>query len=132
MGDLLEVVTSSWYMLELGALPKDYRDQIQRKLVAFAAKGWSAAMADQTIKHLQDGIYELRVLGHGAAFRLLFFVVPGRRPRVIVVTTCAAKSLTQKRRRPDAEIERAKGRRAAWMENDKMENDKKEEGTDER
>lgn len=127
MGDSLEIVTSSWYMLELGALPKDHRDQIQRKLVAFAAKGWSAAMADQTVKHLQDGIYELRVLGHGAAFRLLFFVVPGRRPRVIVLTTCAAKSLTQKRRRLDAEIERAKSRRAFWMENDK-----KEEGADER
>jgi putative component of toxin-antitoxin plasmid stabilization module len=128
MSDSLEVVVSPWYMVEFRALPKDNRDQIQRKLIAFAAKGWSAAMADQTVKHLQDGIYELRVLGHGPAFRLLFFVVPGRRPRVIVLTTCAAKSLTQKRRLLDAEIERAKGRRAAWMENDK----KDEEGTDER
>ena len=127
MDDSLEVVTSLWYMLELEALSKDHRDQIQRKLIAFAAKGWSAAMADQTVKHLQDGIYELRVLGHGAAFRLLFFVVPGRRPRVIVLTTCAAKSLMQKRRRLDAEIERAKDRRAAWMADDN-----KEEGTDER
>lgn len=119
MDDTVEVVTSQWYMLELRALPRDNQDQIQRKLIAFEAKGWSAAMADQTVKHLQDGIYELRVLGHGPAFRLLFFVVPGRRPRVIVLTTCAAKSLTQKRRLLDAEIRRAKDRRAAWIENDK-------------
>jgi phage-related protein len=127
MDDTVEVVTSPWYMRELRALPRDNRDQIQRKLIAFAAKGWSAAMADQTVKHLQDGIYELRVLGHGPAFRLLFFVVPGRRPRVIVLTTCAAKSLMQKRQRLDAEIERAKDRRAAWMADDN-----KEEGADER
>ncbi|WP_420125777.1 type II toxin-antitoxin system RelE/ParE family toxin [Longimicrobium sp.] len=128
MDDSVKVLTSPWYMLELRALPRDHQDQIQRKLIAFAAKGWSAAMADQTVKHLQDGIYELRVLAHGPAFRLLFFVVPGRRPRLIVVTTCAAKSLTLKRRLLDAEIRRAKGRRTAWMENDK----KDEEGTDER
>jgi putative component of toxin-antitoxin plasmid stabilization module len=114
-------------MLELGVLPKAHQDQIQRKLIAFAAKGWFAAMADGTVKHLQDGIYELRVLGHGPAFRLLFFVMPGRSPRVIVLTTCAAKSLTQKRQRLDAEIGRAKRRRAAWMEDNE-----KEEGTDER
>lgn len=114
MSDSLEIVTSSWFRHEFEELQKEQRNRINQKLIEFTAKGWSAAMADQTIKHLRDGIHELRVLGR-PAFRLLFFVVPGRRPRVVVLTTCAAKSLMKKRQRLDAEIERAKSRRAAWM-----------------
>lgn len=79
-------------------------------------KGWCAAMGNETIKPLRDGIYELRVLGRGAAFRLLFFVVPGLSPRMVVLTTCASKSDMLKRQRMEAEIDRAIQRRAAWME----------------
>lgn len=68
------------------------------------------------MKHLRDGIYELRVLGTGAAYRLLFFVMPGRSPRVVVLTTCASKSVMQKRQRMEAEIDRASSRRAEWLE----------------
>lgn len=113
MSDSLEVVASAWFRREFGELQKEQRNRINRKLSELAEKGWSAAMADQTIKHLHDGIYEVRVLGR-PAFRLLFFVVPGRRPRVVVLTTCAAKSLMKKRQRLTAEVERAKSRRAAW------------------
>jgi putative component of toxin-antitoxin plasmid stabilization module len=118
VSDSLEIVASSWFRQEFGELQKDQRKRINRKLMEFTAKGWSAAMADQTVKHLRDGIYELRVPGRGPAFRLLFFVVPGRRPRVVVLTTCAAKSLMKKRQRLDAEVERAKSRRAAWTAQD--------------
>ncbi|HEV3050029.1 MAG TPA: type II toxin-antitoxin system RelE/ParE family toxin [Longimicrobium sp.] len=127
MSEALEILPSSWYRLELAALPKDQQERINRKLMALAAKGWSAAVADQTVEHLQDGIHALRVVGHGPAFRPLFFVVPGRRPRVIVLTTCPAKSLTKKRQRLEAEIERAKKRREAWIE----EHTKKEEEEEE-
>lgn len=116
MSDALEIVASSWYQLELQALPEAHRDRIIAKVLDCAAKGWSASMSDETIKHLQDGIYELRILGRGAAFRLLFFVVPGRQPRLVVLTTCAAKSRMTKRQQVAAEITRATARRAAWME----------------
>ena len=116
MSDVLQVIASSWYTAEVRALPADQRARIDRKLAALVAKGWSAAISDGSVKHLRDGIHELRVLGQGAAFRLLFFLVPGRSPRVVVLTTCAAKSAMAKRQRLDAEIERAKNRRTAWME----------------
>jgi putative component of toxin-antitoxin plasmid stabilization module len=120
MSEHFELVPTSWYMAEVGALAREQRVRIDRTLVAFANKGWAAAMADQTIKHLRDGIHELRVLGTGPAFRVLFFVVPGRAPRVVVLTTCASKSVMQKRQRMNAELERARNRRAAWLEQQKQ------------
>ena len=126
MGDSIKVVASPWYTAEVQALPKLHRDRIDSKVFTFTEKGWSAAMADETIKPLRDGIYELRVLGRGAAFRLLFFVVPGLSPRLVVLTTCALKSDMLKRQRMEAEIERAIERRAAWMEQRKKEEEKDE------
>jgi phage-related protein len=116
MSDGFELVASAWFRQELAALPQEQQDRIDGKLAAFTSKGWSAAKRDQTVKHLDDGIYELRIVGHGPAYRLLFFVVPGRQPRIVVLTTCAAKSLMKKRQRMESEIERAKSRRAAWRE----------------
>lgn len=73
-------------------------------------------MADRTIVALRDGIYELRVLGRGAAFRILFFVVPGRSPRLVVLTSVVATSVMKKKHRNDAELERAKQLRELWLE----------------
>lgn len=116
MSDGVEVVLTEWYKAELLRLSEDAQDRIERKLRDFGQKGWAGAVADQSVKHLRDGIHELRILGRGASFRVLFFIVPGRSPRVVVLTTCAAKSAMKKRPRLEAEIERAKGRRAAWQE----------------
>ena len=116
MSDRIEVVPTPWFMAEVRALSREDRDRIDRRLGTFTGKGWSAAQADASVKHLRDGIYELRILGTGPAYRVLFFVVPGRSPRMVVLTTCASKSLMQKRQRMEAEIERAVARRAQWME----------------
>jgi putative component of toxin-antitoxin plasmid stabilization module len=116
MSDLLEVVPTVWYMNEVRALPRKERDRIDRKLISLALKGWTAAVADLSVKHLRDGIYEFRILGRGAAFRILFFLAPGRSPRLVVLTTCASKSVMQKKLRLDAEVERAAGRRTMWLE----------------
>ncbi|HYW10442.1 MAG TPA: type II toxin-antitoxin system RelE/ParE family toxin [Longimicrobium sp.] len=116
MNDSLEVVASSWFTAEVRALPRLHRDRIDSKVATFTRKGWSAAMGDQTIKPLRDGIYELRVLGRGAAFRLLFFVMPGLSPRLVVLTTCALTSDMLKQQRMEAEIDRAIKRRGEWME----------------
>lgn len=119
MSDELEIVPTPWFVSEVRALQGEDRVRIDRKLALFVQKGWSGAMADGTVKHLRDGIHELRVLGHGAAFRLLFFLMPGRTPRVVVLTSCAAKSVMKKRQRMDAEVERASNRRAWWLEQQK-------------
>lgn len=116
MTNTVEVELTGDCRAELRELAKAERDWINQKIRHFMGKGWSAAMADQSVKHLDDGIHELRVLGKGAAFRLLFFIVPGRSPRMVVMTSCAAKSALKKRSRMDAEIARAKQRRTAWME----------------
>ncbi len=116
MTDRLEVVSTPWYETELLALPRPDRDRVERRLKGLSARGWRRSIADQRIKHLRDGIHELRVLGRGSAYRLLFFVIPGRDARVVVLTTCAAKSLMKKRAAMDAAIQRALDRRAWWIE----------------
>lgn len=119
MSDSLEVVPTSWFITEVRALQKKERDRIDRKLTNFVQKGWREAVADGSVKHLRDGIHELRVLGKGAAFRILFFLMPGRSPRVVVLTSCAAKSVIKKPKRMDAELERARDRRDRWIEQQK-------------
>jgi hypothetical protein len=116
MRDAVEVEFTHDCRAELRELAKAERDWIAQKIRHFIGKGWSAAVADQSVKHLEDGIHELRILGQGASFRLLFFIVPGRSPRMVVLTSCAAKSLLKKRKRMEAEIARARRRRAAWLE----------------
>jgi phage-related protein len=121
MSDGLEVVTTPWYDAELLALPGPDQERVERRLKSLGAIGWGRSMADQRIKHLRDGIYEVRILGRGAAYRVLFFVAPGLAARVVVLTTCAAKSLMKKRSAMDAEIRRALDRRAWWLEQQKKE-----------
>ena len=124
MSDEFEVVYSSWYNFELEAIQREHQIRIEQKLALFRAKGWLPSIRDRTIAPLQDGIYELRILGTGPAFRILFFLVPGRSPRVVVLTTCATKALMKKRNRLDAEVARAVERRSGWLEQQrKREND---------
>lgn len=119
MSDALEVVSTEWFKEEFLALPRPDRDRVIRRVHKLPEKGWNAAIQDGTVKPLRDGIHELRVPGRGSAYRILFFLMPGRTPRLVVLTTCAAKSLTKKRQRLNAELERAKWRRAVWIEQQK-------------
>lgn len=123
MSDALEVETTEWFNEEVLVLPQMDQDRIDRRIRHLLRKGWTDAVRDRTVEPLRDGIYALRVLGRGPAYRPLFFVVPGRTPRLVVLTSCAAKSLMKKRQRMDAEIERAKWRRALWMDQQKRRTD---------
>ena len=116
MSEPIEVIATSWYDAEFAALAPEHRTRIEKRLDTFRRKGWREAMTDHSVVHLRDGIFELRILGRGAAFRVLFFVAPGRSPHLVVLTTAAAKSVLKKRQRLDAEIERARHRRALWLE----------------
>jgi putative component of toxin-antitoxin plasmid stabilization module len=121
MKDGVEIVPTPWYDAELIALPGPDKERVERRLKGLSAAGWGSSMADGRIKHLRDGIHEVRILGRGAAYRVLFFVAPGVAVRVVVLTTCAAKSLMKKRHAIDAELRRALDRRAWWMEQHKQE-----------
>jgi putative component of toxin-antitoxin plasmid stabilization module len=120
----MEVVLTEWYHRDLELLPRLEKMRVERKVVSLSSKPWSAAIADRTIAPLMDGIYEVRILGRGAAYRVLFFVAPGRSPRLVVVTTCAAKAVMKKRAGMNAEVARAKARRQAWL----AEQEKADEG----
>jgi phage-related protein len=123
MGDDLEIVATPWYDAELSALPDPAQARVETQLERLRERTWESAITDQRIKRLQHGIYELRILGHGAAYRVLFFVAPGRSPRMLVLTTCVAKSMMKKRHRLDTEIHRAVDRRAWWLEQQKQKED---------
>lgn len=116
MRDPVEIVFAEACRAELRELPKEHRAWVAGVITQFHKKGWNAAFADRTVVSLRNGIWELRVTGHGAAYRILFFVVPGRSPRLIVLTLCLAKSQSQKRRVLQAAIGRACARREQWLD----------------
>lgn len=116
MSERVEIVATPWYEAERERLGKEDQDRVERRLTLLRDKRWGDALRDETVKHLREGIYEVRVLGRGSAFRLLFFLAPGRSPRLVVLTTCVAKSVVKKRQRMDAEIQRAMDRRGWWLE----------------
>jgi putative component of toxin-antitoxin plasmid stabilization module len=113
--DAIRIVSSKWFTDELLRVQVDQRRRIRRRLGMVEEKGWMASVADGTIEHLRDGIWEVRVLGRGAAYRVFFFPAPRRTMRMLVLTTLVAKSVVAKQRRLDLEIERAKRRRDEWL-----------------
>jgi hypothetical protein len=116
VNDEVQLVPSSWFTQEFSALPVHLQERVAKRLQTFEQKGWSASTSSRDIVALKDGIWELRVLGRGAAFRVLFFLDPRERSRVVVLTTCASKSSIKKAHMMSAEITRAKMRRAQWLQ----------------
>lgn len=78
-------------------------------------KGWAASVQSRDVAELEGGIWELRVVGRGPAYRILFFVVPDGSGRAVVLTACTAKASIKKAHVMRAEIQRAKVRRAQWL-----------------
>jgi hypothetical protein len=117
VNDEVQLVPSSWFVQEFFALPVHLQERVAKRLQTFGEKGWSASTSSRDIVALnEEGIWELRVLGRGAAFRVLFFLDPRERRRVVVLTTCASKSSIKKAHVMTAEITRAKMRRAQWLQ----------------
>lgn len=115
MRDEIRVVSTPWFEDEMLSVPVDQRRRIRRRLGTLEIKGWTGAIADGTIQHIRDGIWEVRVVGHGAAYRIFFFPAPRRAMRTLVLTTAAPKSAIEKQRLLDLEVERARRRRAEWI-----------------
>ncbi|HEX2210669.1 MAG TPA: type II toxin-antitoxin system RelE/ParE family toxin [Longimicrobium sp.] len=115
MHDEIRIISSTWFKQELLRLPEKQQTRIRRRLGMLAVKGWMASIADGTIDHLRDGIWEMRVAGPGAAYRIFFFPAPRRVMRTLVLATAVPKSAADKQRLLDLEIERAKRRRDEWI-----------------
>lgn len=79
--------------------------------------GWEEAMRLKLVKDLgsiQRGIYEVRVTGTGEAYRLMCFPTRDQDGRLVVITTCVAKSGLLGHRLK-AHVQRAAQRRDQWL-----------------
>lgn len=111
----VEIEYTGWIVEELLALPAEQQARIAGRVRLLGARGLAASARLGHVKALEDGIWELRVLGKGPSFRLLFFVAPGRTPRLVVLTSCVRKSEMLRRNVLDAAVARARRRRDLWL-----------------
>lgn len=86
-----------------------------RRIATLRSKGWGTSAQQRDIVRLTADIRELRVLGRGAAYRVLFFALPGDPDRIVVLTNCVKKGLMKKAAVMKAEIARAGSRRLEWL-----------------
>ena len=118
MNDDVRVVITDWFLDDLGRLPLMERRRVRGRIGTLERKGWRAAVMHRDVAALEDGIWELRVVGHGSAFRCLFFLDPREPDRLVVLTACVAKASIKKRHVMAAEIQRAKVRRGVYLEHE--------------
>lgn len=119
MNDEVRVVITDWFLDDLGRLPLVDRRRVRGRLGELQRKGWSASAMNRDVAELEDGIWELRVVGRGSAFRCLCFLDSRARDRVVVLTACVAKASIKKRHVMAAEIQRAKVRRGLYLEQER-------------
>ncbi|HEU0014437.1 MAG TPA: type II toxin-antitoxin system RelE/ParE family toxin [Longimicrobium sp.] len=115
MADEVQAVYTRWVWEEIRELPPDQQARVVRRVSLLERKGWGASVRNRDVVHLQDEIWELRVVGTGPAYRLLFFVSSGAVPRLVVLTGCVGKAALKKDRVMPVEIARAERRRREWL-----------------
>jgi phage-related protein len=91
----------------IDSLPEPQQQKILRSILLLQENG-TRLQAPHT-KPLGDGLWELRTVFGGDAFRIIYFTWTGRR----FVLLHAFQKKTQKT--PPGEIELARGRRADWL-----------------
>lgn len=119
MNDDVRVVITDWFLDDLGRLPLMERRRVRGRIGTLQRKGWKASIMHRDVTALEDGIWELRVVSHGAAFRCLFFLDSRDADRLVVLTACVAKASIKKRHVMAAEIQRAKLRRGLYLEQER-------------
>ncbi|HEY0021413.1 MAG TPA: type II toxin-antitoxin system RelE/ParE family toxin [Longimicrobium sp.] len=115
MNDDVQVVPTEWFVRDVRRLSANLRARVDRRIRELGKKGWVASARSRDVAELDDGIWELRVLGQGTAFRVLFFLDPRYPGRRVVLMACVAKASMKKAHVMTSEIERAKARRAQWL-----------------
>jgi hypothetical protein len=115
MRDQVRAEYTPWFLDELDELPPDQQARVVRRVQMLERKGWTISVRDDDIKSLDGMIWELRVIGKGPAYRVLFAPLPGKNGRIALLTNCVSKGLMKKNGVKLAEIERALGRRGEWI-----------------
>jgi len=115
MSDAVRVESTEWFENELRELPPDQQARVLRRVSLLERKGWTISTKDKDLVPLEDGIWEVRVVGKGPAYRVLCFEVPQEPGRIVVLTNCVKKGLMKKGNVKKGEIERAKVRREVWL-----------------
>ena len=106
-----EIVTYKRYSLDFyEALGEKAQEKVDYALMLLKAQN---RLSTRFVKHLEDGIFELRAIFGNNSYRILFFYDEGN----IVVLCNAFQKKTQKT--PRAEIEQAKRLRTDYYENKK-------------
>ena len=91
----------------IDSLPEPQQAKILRGVLLLQENG--TALREPSVKPLGDGLWELRTVFGGEAFRIIYFTWTGRR----FVLLHAFQKKTQKT--PPGEIDLARGRRADWL-----------------
>ncbi|MEA2903480.1 MAG: hypothetical protein QOI12_867 [Alphaproteobacteria bacterium] len=90
---------------EIAALPNDMRARLARLVGLIQEIGFEALPRD-SVKHLKDRLWELRITGRDGISRAIYVTASGR--RVVIVRAFVKK--TQKTPRRDLEIARQRAR----------------------
>ena len=115
MSDIRNILVTDDAQREIKELPARERARVVSRIELLRRKGWQLSAQAQDIKRLDGEIWEIRVVGKGPAYRLLCFQAPGQPGRIVVVTSCIAKSAIAKRLRMNADVQRAENRRQEWI-----------------
>lgn len=90
---------------EIEALPADMRARLSRLTKLIEQHGFEVLPRD-TVKHLEDKLWELRIIGRNGISRAIYVTASGK--RVIVVRVFVKKSQKTPRKELDTARQRAK------------------------
>lgn len=92
MSDIVEIVYMAEAKKEIAALPENQQARVVGRIEQVRKVGWQDSLENKTVKKLEGQIYEIRVTGKGTAYRVLCFQMGGKNGRIVVTTSCEAKS----------------------------------------
>ncbi|HEX2205887.1 MAG TPA: hypothetical protein VHG91_21410 [Longimicrobium sp.] len=95
MSDGFEVEVTDDARREIWALGNKAAVRIVERIRYVKGVGWQASQQNGLIKNLGDiepGMFEILVKGRGEAYRVFCFPVGMRHGRLVVLTSCVAKS----------------------------------------
>ncbi len=116
MNDEVRVVPAEGFLRDVFRLPEDLHKRVDERIHMLKKKGWAASVRTGDVVSLEGGIWELRVVARGPAFRILFFTDTRHCGRLLVLTACLSKAALKKAHVMKTEIDRAKMRRAQWLQ----------------
>lgn len=115
MSDISAIVFTDDAAAEIARIPAPLRAIVLSKIEQVQMVGWQQSLTNRSVKKIGDEIFEIIQKGRGAAYRVLCFTTRGPDGRLVVTTSCVAKSTMLKQIRFKREVERAETRRQTWL-----------------